>query len=231
MSDKKQSNGLIGMPESTRPRERLEKLGAKSLSDQELLAIILRTGGRNQDVIQLAFHVFSQFENLYELKKATLNEIQKIKGIGKVKAIEIQAAIELGRRITSSQQMRQGKIHSTVEMGQVLLQEMKDLEQEHLRAVYLTTKNQIIKQETIFIGSLNQSIAHPREIFKGAVKCSAAKIILAHNHPSGHTEPSKNDQLFTHRMIECGEIMGIELLDHFIIGRTSYLSLKESGVV
>ena len=132
-----------------------------------------------------------------------------------------------GTRLANASQLKSGTITSTQAAGALLKKEMRDLQQEHVVALYLNTKNEIIKKKTIFIGSLNSSVAHPREIFREAVRYSAARIIIAHNHPSGNPEPSEADLVFTRRMVECGEMMGIDLLDHFIIGSEKYLSLKE----
>lgn len=217
------------VPVQARPRERLWEYGEESLSDQELLAILLRTGTRSANVMELAMRTLMQFGDLYQLKQATLSELMAIPGIGKIKAIEIRAAIELGARITKTSQLKFGQITSSKKAGEMLMEEMQDLQQEHVVAMFLNTKNEIIKKETLFIGSLNSSVAHPREIFKGAVRYSAARIILGHNHPSGNPEPSQADCLFTKRVKECGELMGIELLDHFVIGEGSYISLKEYG--
>ena len=162
---------------------------------------------------------------------ASLEELMTINGIGEAKAIEIKACIELGLRLAHSTQLKSGVITSTKTAGALLMQEMRDLQQEHVIALYLNTKNEIIKKKTIFIGSLNSSVAHPREIFREAVRFSAARIILGHNHPSGNPEPSEADLVFTRRMVECGEMMGIELLDHFIIGDQIYISLKEYGII
>lgn len=225
------TNLLNEMPLTSRPRERLEKYGAKALATHELLAILLRTGPRESNVVQLALGLLMEFEDLYALKMATLEELNAVKGIGKVKAIEIKACIELGLRIAQATQLKDGTITSTKEAGTLLMVEMRDLQQEHVVALYLNTKNEIIKKKTIFIGSLNSSVAHPREIFREAVRFSAARIILGHNHPSGNPDPSEADLVFTKRMVECGDMMGIELLDHFIIGNKTYLSLKEYGVI
>lgn len=224
-------NLLNEMPVTSRPRERLEKYGEKALATHELLAILLRTGPRESNVVQLALCLLMEFEDLYALKMATLEELNAVKGIGKVKAIEIKACIELGLRIAQATQLKDGTITSTKEAGTLFMAEMRDLQQEHVVALYLNTKNEIIKKKTIFIGSLNSSVAHPREIFREAVRFSAARIILAHNHPSGNPDPSEADLVFTKRMVECGDMMGIELLDHFIIGNKTYLSLKEYGVI
>ena len=153
-----------------------------------------------------------------------------ISGIGRVKALELKAAIEIGVRISQASQIKIGQITSSTKAGEMLLVEMQGLQQENVVVLYLNTKNEIIKKETIFIGGLNSSVAHPREIFRGAVRYSAARIIVGHNHPSGNPEPSEADIQFTRRMSECGELMGIELLDHIIIGEQEFISLKEIGV-
>lgn len=132
----------------------------------------------------LAQDVLQSFSSLYELKRANIEELQQIKGIGQVKAIEMKAALELGKRLCEAKEPKYGQVLSSQKIGEQLMIRLKDLRQEHLIALYLNTKNDIIKQKTVFIGSLNQSIAHPREIFQEAVKCSAARIVLAHNHPS-----------------------------------------------
>ncbi|MBL1228881.1 DNA repair protein RadC [Enterococcus sp. BWB1-3] len=217
------------MPEDCLPRERLEAFGEKALSNQELLAILLRTGSREQNVMELSSTILNHFRHLNELKNATLHEMMSIKGIGKVKAIELRAAVEFGYRLQQSNQMKYGKISSSYQIAQNLIYELRDFQQEHLVCLYLNTKNEVLRQETVFKGSLNQSIAHPREVFKGAVKYSAARIVLAHNHPSGNPTPSQSDIHFTQRMEECGEMMGIEILDHIIIGHDEYISMREEN--
>lgn len=216
------------VPKQSQPRERLLAYGEKALSDHELLAIILRTGTKEENVLQLSMKLLNIFGGLSELKQASISEFQMIKGIGPTKAVELKAAIEFGLRVSQSSIPKQGIITSTRTAGEWLLNEMKDLHQEHLVTLFLNTKNEIIKKRTIFIGTVNSSVAHPREIFKEAVKYPTARIIIAHNHPSGDTEPSQADLLFTKRMISCGEMMGMELLDHLIIGHGEYLSLRES---
>ena len=211
------------------PRERLVQYGAKALSNHELLAIILRTGTREDHVLNLAIRVLQYFGQLNSLKQASLEELQKIKGIGPTKAIEVKAAIEFGARVQGSALPRYGVVTSTQQAGEWLMQEMSDLHQEHLVALFLNSKNEIIKKQIVFKGTVNSSVAHPREIFKEAVKYPTARIIIAHNHPSGNTEPSQADLSFTKRMIVCGELMGIELLDHLIIGNGCYLSLREES--
>lgn len=226
-----QTQRFEDVPRQSRPRERMEVYGAKALANHELLAIILRTGTKEMNVMQLSMKVLACFDDLFMFRHTTLEELIKIPGIGKAKAIEILAAIELGSRTSRSTQIKEGTVTSSKWVGELLLEELSGLHQEHVIALYLNTKNEIIKKETVFIGSLNSSVAHPREIFKGAVRYSAARIIIGHNHPSGNPEPSEADHIFTERMAEAGKIMGIELLDHIIIGEHSYISLKELGTL
>ncbi len=217
------------MPNGSQPRERMEKYGAKSLADHELLAIILRTGTRGQNAMALALEVLKEVEDIYRMQHVSLQELMKIPGIGKVKASEILASIEFGRRISQSSQVKEGTVSSSTWVGKYLQRELSNLTQENVVALYLNTKNEIIKKDTVFIGGLNTSVAHPREIFNRAISYSAASIILAHNHPSGNVEPSAADLSFTSRMVEAGELLGIQVLDHFIIGEKAYLSLREEG--
>ncbi|MGX7109295.1 RadC family protein [Facklamia miroungae] len=217
------------MTQYDQPRERLVHYGAKSLSNHELLAILLRTGTKQENVLNLAIRLLSHFEPLNTLKTASLSELQSIKGIGPTKAIEIKAAIEFGSRVQEAQFHKYGVLTSTAQAGQWLIKEMGDLHQEHLLALFLNSKNEIIKKQTVFIGSVNSSVACPREIFKEAVRYPTARLIIAHNHPSGNPDPSQADLQFTRRMIACGEMMGIELLDHLIIGSDRYISLREES--
>lgn len=223
-------NLLAEVPIESRPRERLEQYGEKALANHELLAILLRTGIKGTNVISVALQVLNAFDDLYYLKTVSLEELMMVSGIGKTKAIELKAAIELGMRITQAPQLKMGQITSSRQVGEMMLAEMSDLQQEHVVVLYLNTKNEIIKKETIFKGGLNSSVAHPREIFKGAVRYSAARLAIVHNHPSGCPDPSDADITFTRRVAECGELMGVEVLDHLIIGQNSYVSLKEIGV-
>ena len=216
---------------SSLPRERLVKVGVDNLTIQELLAILLRTGTKQRTVMQLSDEVMANFHTLFDLKQASLEELQEITGIGIVKAIELQAAIEFGQRIVRANQTKLGQVVSSHALGEELIIEMKDWRQEHLVVIFLNTKNEMIKKEVIFKGTLNQSIAHPREIYREAVKCAAARFILVHNHPSGNPDVSQQDIEFTKRMVECGKVMGIEVLDHLVIGDSSYISMREEGII
>lgn len=230
MEKAKQTNIQL-IPIDGRPRERMESYGPKALADHELLAILLRTGTRDKNVVSLSLDVLNKVEDLYSFRHVSMQELMQIPGIGRIKAIEILAAVEFGGRIARTTQVKEGTVMSSSWVGNYLIKEMSSLKQEHVVALYLNTKNEIIKKETLFVGSLNSSVAHPREIFKGAVRYSAARIILAHNHPSGNTEPSEADFSFTRRVVDAGELMGIEVIDHVIIGEKEYLSLREEGLM
>ncbi|MEI4769414.1 DNA repair protein RadC [Psychrobacillus sp. FJAT-51614] len=212
-----------------RPRERLIRQGAQSLSNQELIAILLRTGTKQESVLHLANRVLNFIEQIQELKNATLEEIMSVKGIGQAKAVQLLAAVELGRRLSQQKTDEKFTIRSPKDAAAYLMTDMTSLTQEHFVVLFLNVKNQILHKQTIFIGSLNASIVHPREIFREAVKRSAASIICAHNHPSGNPSPSSEDIDVTKRLLEAGQIMGIELLDHVIIGDHQFISLKEKG--
>ncbi len=212
-----------------RPRERLIRQGAESLSNQELLAILLRTGTKQESVLHLANRVLGFFEQIQELKNATMEEMMTVKGIGQAKAVQLLAAVELGKRLSQQKTNEKFTIRSPKDAATYLMPDMASLTQEHFVTLFLNVKNQILHKQTIFIGSLNASIVHPREIFREAVKRSAASIICAHNHPSGNPSPSTEDIDVTKRLMEAGRLMGIELLDHVIIGDHQFISLKEKG--
>ncbi|MCI0130924.1 MULTISPECIES: DNA repair protein RadC [unclassified Vagococcus] len=210
------------------PRERLLQYGSEVLSNEELLAIVLQSGNKSIPVMQLAENILKEVDGLYGLKTVKIEELMNLNGIGTVKAIQIKAIVELGKRLALSTQEKYGKIYSSQQIGERLIEEMKDLTQEHFMVFYLNAKNEIIKKETIFIGTLNQSIAHPREIFHLAVRYSASRLILVHNHPSGNPEPSDQDEIFTERLVSCGKMMGMEILDHIIVGESGYVSFRET---
>lgn len=227
----KEKTNIQVIPVDGRPRERILEVGPKALADHELLAIMLRTGTKDKHVVNLACDVLNEMDSLYDLRHCTLQELMSIPGIGVVKATEILAAIEFGGRIARASQSKEGTVISSSWVGEYLVREMAGLTQENVVALYLNTKNDIIKNETVFVGSLNTSVAHPREIFKGAVRYSAARVIISHNHPSGNTEPSQADLAFTRRLVDAGEMMGIEVIDHIIIGEQEYFSMKENGLM
>jgi DNA repair protein RadC len=216
-------------PQDERPRERFIQNGPASLSNHELIAILLRTGTKDESVLQLSNRLLTNFEGLRLLKDATLEEMTEIKGIGQAKAIQILAAVEIGRRITNLNYTDRYVIRSPEDGANYVMNDMRFLSQEHFVCLYLNTKNQVIHKQTIFIGSLNASIVHPREVFREALKRSAASIICLHNHPSGDPAPSREDIEVTKRLVECGKMIGIDVLDHLIIGENKFVSLKEKG--
>jgi len=220
------------IPQNERPKEKLLTYGADSLSNSELLAIILRTGTQGENVLQLSSRLLSELEGLDGILSASFNEITSIKGIKEGKASQILALSELFRRFRTLKAMKKYvKINSPKDLADLLMGEMNELTQEVLKVVLLSTKNMIIGTKDVFKGSLNTSIVHPREIFKQAINKNSASIIICHNHPSGDPTPSKEDINITLRIKECGDIIGIKLVDHIIIGNNKFVSLKERGLI
>jgi len=222
------------MPENMRPREKLLAQGETSLNEHELLAIILGQGTRDTSALELANQLLGTYKGLRHLQEASLEELIQAKGIGPAKAASIKAAVEIGRRVAANMETRfLIKCPEDVikYVNQVLIREMRDYDREHFLVIYLDRKGGVIAKENVSIGGLHSSIVHPREVFKTAVKRSAASIILAHNHPSGDPAPSKEDIDITRRLIEAGRIMGIEIIDHVIIGENTYCSFKEKGLI
>jgi DNA repair protein RadC len=220
------------LPTDERPRERLLRLGAKALSDAELLAVIIRTGTRHESALALAQRLLKGDggkEGLGFLVDASIEELSSIKGIGIAKAVQIKAALELGRRISASSRQNAHIINCPSDVKDLLMEEMRFLKKEHFKAILLNIKNHVVAVEDISVGSLNTSIVHPREVFKPAIRRSSASIILVHNHPSGDSTPSKEDLEVTKRLVKSGEILGIQVLDHVIIGDGCFTSLKEIG--
>ena len=213
--------------DSLLPRERLVKEGVEALSNQELLAILLRTGTRQANVFEISQKVLNSLTSLTDLKKMTLQELQSLSGIGRIKAIELQAVIELGHRIHKHETLEMESILSSQKLAKKMQQELGDKKQEHLVALYLNTQNQIIHQQTIFIGSATRSIAEPREILHYAIKHMATSLILVHNHPSGAVAPSRNDDHVTKLVKEACDLIGIVLLDHLIVSHSNYFSYRE----
>lgn len=211
------------------PRERLLQEGASSLSNTELLAILLRTGSKEESVLTLANRILHHFDGLRMLKDATIEEMTSIHGVGMAKASQLIAAFELGRRMVRLEYQNRYSIRNPEDCARYMMEEMRFLQQEHFVCLYLNTKNQVMHRQTIFIGSLNASIVHPREVFKEAFRRAAASIICLHNHPSGDPAPSREDIEVTKRLVECGKIIGIEILDHIIIGDHKFVSLKDKG--
>ncbi len=219
------------MPAAERPRERLETYGPGAVSTAELLAIQLRTGTVELSALGLAERLLSRYEGLRGVANASLTQLSQQKGIGSVKAIQIAAAFELGRRLAALSQEDRPTIRNPQDVSNLLMPELRDAKQEHFKALLLDTKNRVFKVVAISKGSLDESIAHPRDVFREAIAANAASIILAHNHPSGDPTPSPQDKRATRRLAECGELLGIEILDHIIVGDNNYVSLKALGAL
>lgn len=228
------------IPLSERPRERLKKLGAHALSIHELLAIILGSGTQGQSVIVTANELLLHFKNLKSLSGATLEDLKRIKGLGNARASQIQACFELARRVKQHEEediklenenLKTPSITSPDEIAKLIRSHIAEYKKEHFILVSFDTRNRVIEVDKVSVGTLTASLVHPREVFKDAIRRHAASIIVAHNHPSGDTEPSEEDIKITKRLSEAGRIMGIELLDHIIITNNHYYSFKEKGMM
>ena len=215
------------LPTSERPRERLKEVGVSNLSDKELLSIILKTGTKDKNVELVALDILNNYK-LDDFKNITITDLIKIKGVGEVKAIELIASIELGKRIF----LKEGKKLEKLDSPEIIWEYSKylftGLKQEHFYAFYFNNRNELITNKLLFIGTINQATIHPREIFKEAYKVSAYSIVVLHNHPSGYTTPSKEDIILTEELIKIGKIQGIPVLDHIIVGDNNYFSFYEN---
>lgn len=224
--------GVKDLPPDDRPREKLILHGAQNLSDAELIAILLRTGKKGKSVINIAQEILQKEGNLAILATKTINSLTKIEGIGKDKAATLLAAFEISRRIqTQSKWHNDKKITSPADIADIFIPRLRDEMKEKFVVVCLSSANKIIKQEYISIGNLNSSIVHPREIFKVAIDCLAASIIIVHNHPSGNTEPSNEDIAITKKIVEAGKIIDIPVFDHLIIAGNNYTSFVEKRLI
>lgn len=215
------------MPIDEKPREKAFRYGIESLSNRELIAILLRNGYAGVSVLELSDHVLQKANGLGNLASMPLNELMEIKGISKVKALELMTCFELSKRVSSQVLFSTLSANSPSCVAEYMNKKIGNKQQEHFVVLFLDTKNQLIKEETIFIGSLNKSVIHAREIFKAAIANSSAKIMLVHNHPSKVCIPSEQDIKVTARLLEAGKLVGIEVLDHIIVGGNTYYSFKE----
>lgn len=215
------------MLEDSRPRERLSKFGIENLSDSEILALILEKGTKQENVIEMSDRLISKY-GLDKLSECSLKELQEIKGIGFAKACQILALFEFNKRHNLAKNQIK-HIKSARDVFDLFHEELKEEKQENFFILMLNNKNYVIGQEFITKGTLDLSVAHPREIFKPAIKNSASKIILIHNHPSGDPSPSKSDLDITDELIKSGEFLGIDVVDHVIIGKGKYWNWRESG--
>lgn len=215
------------LPLEERPREKFKTNGFEKLGNIDLIAILLRTGSKELSVRDLATKILIELDGLENLSNTSLERLSKIKGIGEVKAITLLTALELGKRISNTKGGQKRRIKHAADLYEEFSSELETKTQEHFIAVFLNSKNEIIHYKTIFIGSANKSIVHPRDIYKEAIKYSAVKLMCIHNHPSGDPTPSEEDIAFTSRLIECGNLLQIPLLDHLIIGSHTYYSFYD----
>lgn len=219
------------MLKEERPRERFIKYGVESLSNEELIAIILRTGTKGESVKMLSRNILNLFESIEDLRNLDINMLTKVKGIGKVKSIELISALELGKRVYKDNYSNKIKIKKGIDIYNVFKDVIKDTSQEHFYAMYLDTKKNILGIKLLFIGTVNMSTVHPREIFKYAYLYSASYIVCVHNHPTGETEPSDMDINLTNNLVKIGKIQKIPILDHVIIGNNRYFSFYEEELM
>jgi DNA repair protein RadC len=204
--------------------------GANALSDAELLAIILRTGTRRENVIQVAQRLLADYDKLAGLLRASTSELISERGLGPAKVAQLKAALELGRRLLVAAPDERPQIRSPADAANLVMSEMSFLEQEHLRVMLLDTKNRVLDTPTVYQGSLNTSLIRVGELFRHAIRANCAALIVLHNHPSGDPTPSPEDVAVTQQIVEAGRLLDVEVLDHLIIGRQQFVSLKERGL-
>ena len=206
------------MPRNERPRERLLHYGASALANAELLAIILRTGTRNENVVRVAQRLLAQYGGLAGLARASSAELMCTKGLGPAKATQLKASLELGRRLLAESPGERPQVRSPADAASLVMSEMSLLEQEHLRVMLLDTKNRVLRQKTVYMGSLNSSLIRVGELFKEAIRANSASLIIVHNHPSGDPSPSPEDVAVTRQIVEAGKLLDVEVLDHLSSG-------------
>lgn len=219
------------MLDEEKPREKALRYGIESLSDAELLAILLRCGYKGVSVLQLSHHVLEKAGSFLYLYQMDMKRMTEIKGISKIKAMELQACFEISKRVAEQTFFDSFHIHDPKTISNYLNKKIGYKKQEHFVLLMLNTKNQLIKEKTLFVGSLNTSVVHAREVYQCAIENSSAKIMVAHNHPSGECIPSEQDILVTNSLQQVGELIGIPLLDHIIVGGNQYFSFKEKQLM
>jgi len=218
------------LPVQERPRERLKHFGAASLSNAELLAILLRTGAASESVVNMSVRLIAKYGGLSGLARASFGELCQEHGLGEAKSAQIKAAIELGRRLVSEQPGERVIIRSPMDIANLLQAEMSLLDQEELRLVLLNTKNQVLAVSEVYKGCVDRSFVRISELFREAIRENCPALVVVHNHPSGDPTPSPEDVRLTEQIIEAGKLLDIEVLDHIVIGRPNFVSLKERGL-
>jgi DNA repair protein RadC len=231
MNTPQYSTAVRELPPDERPRERLARLGPEALRDAELIAVLLRTGTREMGAVALADKVIHQFGDLRALARASIEELRQVKGLGAVKAVEIKAALELGKRLSKHVAEQRDKITCADDVVRLLMIDYKDKETEVFTAILLNTKNEVLKILPVSSGVLDATLALPRDVYRQAVREGATAVIVCHNHPSGDPEPSRDDISLTRRLSEAAEILGIRLLDHVVFGDNRHVSLKERNLM
>jgi len=218
------------LPVPERPRERLARLGPSALSTAELLAIVLRTGVGGENVLAVASRLLARYGGIVGLARASLSELISERGVGLAKAAQLQAALELGRRLVMAAPEERPQIRTPADVATLLMAELGHLEQEHFWVVLLDTRNRVLGSQVVYKGSLNQSQVRVAEVFREAVRRNCAAIIVAHNHPSGDPSPSPEDVAVTRDLVAAGRLLGVEVLDHLVIGQQRWVSLRERGL-
>ena len=221
------------LPPEERPREKLLLCGAAALSNAELLAILLRSGTRKKSVLRIAEEILAHIkeQGLAGMVHISVPELAKIDGVGRVKAATLQAAIELGRRLSVQQAARIEIIHGPEDAAHYAMPRYRFEQKEHFAVLLLNTKNHVLGMPEVSVGSLSASVVHPREVFRAAIDYAAASMILLHNHPSGDPTPSREDIAVTERLVKAGKIMDIPVLDHVVLGNERFTSFKEQGLI
>jgi DNA repair protein RadC len=219
------------MPVEDRPRERLRALGAEVLSVRELLAIVIGPGSMRRGSMELADDIISGFESLRDLAGASVERLAKVNGMGLAKACRVRASIELGKRVVKTARGQRKTVRCPDDAAGLVMEDMRHLDREHFKVILLDSKNAVISVETVSVGTVNASIVHPREALRPALEKSATSMVLVHNHPTGNVSPSREDILITRRFEKCGRILGIDVVDHIIIGDGDYKSMKECGYI
>ncbi len=218
------------LPTGERPRERLREQGPGSLNNAELLAILLRVGTASENVVRMADRLLRKFGGFSGLARADFVDLCAEHGMGEAKTAQVKASLEIGRRLLTEGLERQAVVHSPADISDLLILEMGHLEQEHVRAVLLDTRNRVLDIPTIHKGSLNTSMVRIAEVFREAIRRNSAAVIVVHNHPSGDPAPSQEDVRLTEQIVQAGKILDIEVLDHLVIGQQSFISMREKGL-